>query len=633
MGGPFYWGVEPDKNHPNYLKTLNLKTPLRKDMISIWRHQWAVIRLRPENPGMWLLHCHMEQHVPSGMLVALNVKPSLQPPIPFDTPTSGNCPVHGWPHTAVEEPKEVTTELDVWDWIVNYKRATIAGESWNTHRLNPNQIEPEDRASVLLANGESPGTTIEAVEGDTITIRVKNNGYADALAIHFHGQEMRGTPWMDGTYGVSQAGVFPDTDFVYSFTAGPVGTHAYYGLVDPIQKARGLKGALIVRPKTDTRADLYDEEIVMQIADTWREPEVCLMYNYMDNEKVPHNCPPVDKVTFDGQWGDGGKYTPLPVYEVKAGKCYRLRVLAQMTQVQRLQFSIEGHSLSLLAVDGTDVTPLEVSSVSLHAGERYDFQLCANQGGLFRNGDFTILAEAPELCEAEYLERTGHKAPETCSFQATLQYKGLFAGGQEPIKKHLLPHLDLGTWDSHLIVQPLEAPPVLKTKADASFNLTLGEMADGKMFLHTSEVPWRLPSTPLLMTKGLECTESAPIINIPETASDVELIVNNAMLDAHVIHLHGTRFQVMSSSIGMDESSFASSAPLLRDTVLVPSKGQVSLRVVADNAGMWMLRSMNANAHLRGAATVLNILPSQQAAVPSDIPTGGPCAPAPALVI
>lgn len=632
LGGPFYWGISPDKNHPNYKKTLNLKAPLRKDMISIWRHQWATIRLRPTNPGMWLLHCHMEQHVPSGMMVALNVKPSLQPPIPFDTPTSGNCPVHGWPHTAVEEPKEVTTELDVWDWIVNYKRATITGDTWASHRLNPNMIEPEDRASVLLVNGQSPGSTIEAVEGDTVTIRVKNHGYADALAIHFHGQEMRGTPWMDGTYGVTQAGVFPDTDFIYSFTAGPVGTHAYYGLVDPIQKARGLKGALIVRPKTDTRADLYDGEIVMQIADTWREPEICLAYNHMDNEKVG-NCPPVDKVTFDGQWGDGGKYTPLPVYKVDSGKCYRLRVLAQMSQVQRLQFSIEGHSLSLLAVDGTDVTPLEVSSVSLHAGERYDFQLCANQKKLFGKDHFTILAEAPELCESEYLERTGQKAPESCSFEAKLEYKGILGAVREPVEKLTLPHLDLGTWDGHLIVQPLESPPVLKVEADASFNLTLGEMTDGRMFLHTSEMPWTVPATPLLMTKGLECTESAPIVSIPESASDVQLVINNAMPDAHVIHLHGSRFQVMSSSSGTDEPAFASSAPLLRDTVLVPGNGQVVLRMVADNPGMWMLRSMNANAHLRGAATVLNVLPSQQVAVPSGIPTGGPCAPAPAVFI
>jgi len=325
------------------------------------------------------------------------------------------------------------------------------------------------------------------------------------------------------------------------------------------------------------------------------------------------------------------RLTPLPVYKVVSGKCYRLRVLGQMSQVQRLQFSIEGHTLQLLAVDGTDVSPMDVASVAIHAGERYDFKLCADQKKLFGSDKFTILAEAPELCESGYLARTGFKAPESCSFQASLEYKGILGTTREPIEKHTLPHLDLGTWDSHLIVQPLEAPPALKAQADASFSLTLGESADGSMFLHTSEMPWTLPSTPLLMTKGLECAESVPMVNVPESASDVELIISNTLPDAHVIHLHGSRFQVMSSS--RSESTFESSAPLLRDTVLVPNEGSVVLRVVADSPGMWMLRSMNANAHLRGAATVLNVLPSQQSKVPANIPTGGPCAPTPAVFI
>merc|ERR1719469_358753 len=100
-GGPaqFNWGVEPDKDHPNYKATLNLEAPLRKDIFGLWPHQWAVIRIRAKNPGLWLLHCHVEHHVPTGMLAAFNVKPSLQPPIPLDTPSSGSCPVHGWTTT------------------------------------------------------------------------------------------------------------------------------------------------------------------------------------------------------------------------------------------------------------------------------------------------------------------------------------------------------------------------------------------------------------------------------------------------------------------------------------------------------------------------------------------------------
>jgi len=34
----------------------------------------------------------MEQHIPLGMIMALNVLPSQQPPIPIEVPTEGPCP-------------------------------------------------------------------------------------------------------------------------------------------------------------------------------------------------------------------------------------------------------------------------------------------------------------------------------------------------------------------------------------------------------------------------------------------------------------------------------------------------------------------------------------------------------------
>ena len=39
----------------------------------------------------------MEQHVPLGMVMALNVLPSKQPPVPKDVPTEGPCPVWSSP--------------------------------------------------------------------------------------------------------------------------------------------------------------------------------------------------------------------------------------------------------------------------------------------------------------------------------------------------------------------------------------------------------------------------------------------------------------------------------------------------------------------------------------------------------
>ena len=72
-------------------KTENLVTPLVKDSFQIWQRSWAVLRIKPDHPGFWPFHCHMEQHIPLGMMFALNILPSKVPAIPSDVPTEGPC--------------------------------------------------------------------------------------------------------------------------------------------------------------------------------------------------------------------------------------------------------------------------------------------------------------------------------------------------------------------------------------------------------------------------------------------------------------------------------------------------------------------------------------------------------------
>merc|ERR1711937_236290 len=69
----------------------------RKDSFQLWQRSWAVIRFRADAPGVWQFHCHMEQHIPLGMVMAINVLPSKQKPIPPDVPTEGPCPVWSSP--------------------------------------------------------------------------------------------------------------------------------------------------------------------------------------------------------------------------------------------------------------------------------------------------------------------------------------------------------------------------------------------------------------------------------------------------------------------------------------------------------------------------------------------------------
>merc|ERR1712146_405556 len=57
---------------------------------------------------------------------------------------------------------------------------------------------------------------------------------------------------------------------------------------------------------------------------------------------------------------------------------------------------------------------------------------------------------------------------------------------------------------------------------------------------------WRRPVTPLLHTKGGTCgAPNTPVLDIPENATTIEVVLNNLSPTAHNIHMHGMVFQVI----------------------------------------------------------------------------------------
>ena len=89
-----YWGCKynPTKDAA---KRFDMQTLVEKDMVALWRRSWVVLRLPNVNPGFWAFHCHMEQHIPMGQMMAIALQKSRIGPIPKDVPREGNCPVVG----------------------------------------------------------------------------------------------------------------------------------------------------------------------------------------------------------------------------------------------------------------------------------------------------------------------------------------------------------------------------------------------------------------------------------------------------------------------------------------------------------------------------------------------------------
>src|SRR3954467_447375 len=76
------------------------------------------------------------------------------------------------------------------------------------------EIAPGMKAKLWGYNGQSPGPTIEVVEGDRVRIFVTNK-LPEHTSVHWHGQLL--PAGMDGVTGLTQPGIAPGKSFVYEF--------------------------------------------------------------------------------------------------------------------------------------------------------------------------------------------------------------------------------------------------------------------------------------------------------------------------------------------------------------------------------------------------------------------------------
>ena len=76
------------------------------------------------------------------------------------------------------------------------------------------EIAPGMKANLWGYNGQSPGPTIEVVEGDRVRIFVTNK-LPEQTSMHWHGQRLPNG--MDGVTGLTQPGIPPGKTYMYEF--------------------------------------------------------------------------------------------------------------------------------------------------------------------------------------------------------------------------------------------------------------------------------------------------------------------------------------------------------------------------------------------------------------------------------
>ena len=155
--------------------------------------------------------------------------PATQPPL---------APANGRPYNPV-----VTLNGWTLPWRMN--------DGWKEFHLVAEpvvrEIAPGMKARLWGYNGQSPGPTIECVEGDKLRIFVTNR-LPEHTSVHWHGVILPNG--MDGVAGLVQPHIGVGKTFVYEFTMRKPGTFMYHPHADEmVQMAMGMMGAIVVHPR------------------------------------------------------------------------------------------------------------------------------------------------------------------------------------------------------------------------------------------------------------------------------------------------------------------------------------------------------------------------------------------------
>lgn len=417
-----------------------------------------------------------------------------------------------------------------------------------TIRVGTRVIEVNGRPATafgLMQPDGSHGVITEA--GKSFRVRLENQLDEETL-IHWHGLT---PPWQqDGVPDLSQAPLDPGQAYDYDFPLNLPGTnwmHSHHGL----QEQRLMAAPLIVRDPAEAGADMQD--IVVLFHDfTFRDPDEILAelkgpsvpMGGMDHSAMGHGAaamstgPHLQDVVYDAFLANDRTLDDPEVFRVERGGRLRLRLINGATATN---FWLDLGQLDgrLIAVDGMPVEPVTGRHFEFAIAQRLDIVLELPQS----EGAWPVFAvQEGERSRTGFILATPSGAVQRLAGEAP--------GAADPIGLALERRLRA-------------AQSLAPREPDRRHAVTITE-APGYVW----------------MLNGASHGDHAPLD--VRAGERVEITFEDRTTMAHPMHLHGHHFQV----VAINGERFAGA---IRDTVLVPSRGNVTIAFEANNPGKWAL--------------------------------------------
>ncbi|KAK3090802.1 hypothetical protein FSP39_014772 [Pinctada imbricata] len=489
--------------------------------------------------------------------------------------------------------------------------------------------------AITVINRMLPGPAIHICLGDTVIVNLYNKleGH-EGLTIHWHGVHQDGSPHMDGCTNVNTV-----------FKPSNPGTHFWHAH-SGLQRADGIFGGFIVRePKEqDSHLGFYDLDLPEHtlLVNDWLVElaiERFANHHHATGDNKPASMLINGKGVFAKKTNDRNETSTTPYHEVKVqrGRRYRFRLISNGLLNCPIQFSIDNHTLIVIASDGNSFDPELVESLNIFAGERYDFVLHTNMSV----GNYWIRIRGEGDCNVKRAHQHAILRYDGSDMEEPIEGKGYEASYRNGTK--LNPWNKKGT-DELIPVTRLHShlpnDEALRETPDKKFYLRMDFYRIDNYRFHDPDlyplesvvgtelltpqinyITTILPPAPVLtqlndVPKELFCNEDTVNKNCTEEFCEcvhvlkvdlndvVEFIVvdEGKIWDAnHPMHLHGYSYRVigmdrLNSSTTLEQVKKLDEAGLLhrnfnysvaKDTVTVPDGGYVILRIHATNPGFW----------------------------------------------
>ncbi|AES98819.1 putative laccase [Medicago truncatula] len=494
---------------------------------------------------------------------------------------------------------------------------------------------------ILTVNGQFPGPTIEARDGDSMVIKVTNAGPYN-ISIHWHGFRMLRNPWADGPSYVTQCPIQPGGSYTYRFTIqnqeGTLWWHAHTGFLRAT-----VYGAFIIYPKMGSPYpfSMPTREFPILLGE-WFDRDPMALLRQTQFTGAPPNVSVA--YTMNGQPGDLYRCSSQGTvrFQVYAGETILLRIINSALN-QELFFSIANHRMTVVAMDAAYTKPSNTRVLMIGPGQTINVLVTADQPP----GRYYMAARAYQTAMNAAFDNT--------TTTAILEYRN------RPPSRPILPVLPFfnDTATSTAFTSRIRGLSKIKVfqNVDVSLLFTVGlglinctnpnsprcQGPNGTRFAASiNNNSFVLPRTTSLMqayyngVPGIFTTDFPPVPpiqfnytgNVPrglwtprkgtklfklKYGSNVQIVLQDTSIvtvEDHPMHVHGFHFFVVGSGFGnfnprTDPATFNLVDPPVRNTIGTPPGGWVAIRFKADNPGIWFLHC-HIDSHLNwGLGTAL----------------------------